>query len=82
MAAGLAASVLSAGAQDVRQAREMRARGPLPRTAYQGRSRPEQTERRVAETPLTPDAFPDAADDLAVEEVHQVNRKQDDECIS
>jgi len=45
MAAGLAASVLSAGAQDVRQAREMRARGPLPRTAYQGRSRPEQTER-------------------------------------
>src|SRR6266704_1200943 len=45
MAAGLAASVLSAGAQDAGQARVMRARGPLPRIAYQGRSGPEQTER-------------------------------------
>jgi hypothetical protein len=45
VAAGFAAGVVSVGAQDAGQARVVRARGPLVRTAYQGRSGPERTER-------------------------------------
>src|SRR5204863_8775826 len=41
----------------------------------------EQAERRVAERPLAPNSFADAADDLAVEEVHQVDREQDSERV-
>src|SRR5262249_8522328 len=37
----------------------------------------EQAERRVAQAPLAPDAFADAANELAVEEVHQVDREED-----
>ena len=44
--------------------------------------RSEQAERGVAERPLAPDSFADAADDLAVEEVHQVDRKEHDECVA
>ena len=43
--------------------------------------RAEQPERRVAEAPLAADAFADAADDLAVEEVHQVDGEQHDERV-
>src|SRR5207247_84221 len=42
----------------------------------------EQTERRVAQAPLTPDPFSHSADDLAVEEVHEVDRKENDQCVN
>ena len=41
----------------------------------------EQAERRVAEAPLAADPFADAADDLAVEEVHQVDGEEHDERV-
>src|SRR5262249_14787181 len=41
----------------------------------------EQSERGIAQGPLAADAFRDAADDLAVEEVHQVDREQHDERV-
>ncbi len=43
--------------------------------------RAEQAERRVAQSPLPPDSLADAADDLAIEEVHQVDRKQHDQRV-
>src|SRR5207247_10233724 len=45
----------------------------------QREDRAEQAERRVAERPLAADALGDAADDLAVEEIHQIDRKEYDE---
>ena len=42
----------------------------------------EQTERGVAEAPFPPDPLTHAADDLAVEEVHEVDGKQHDERVS
>ena len=41
----------------------------------QREDRAEHAERRVAEPPLAPDPFADPAEDLAVEEVHQVDAK-------
>src|SRR5262249_23861415 len=41
----------------------------------------EQPERGVAQRPLAPDALADAADDLTVEEVHQVDGEQHDERV-
>ena len=41
----------------------------------------EQPERGVAERPFAPDAFADAAQQLAVEEVHQVDREEHDERV-
>src|SRR5581483_3320274 len=41
----------------------------------------EQAERGVAEAPFAPNPFADAADDLAVEEVHQVDREEHDEGV-
>src|SRR5262249_27009138 len=40
-----------------------------------------EAKRRVAQSPLAADTFADAADDLAVEEVHEVDREQNDQRV-
>jgi hypothetical protein len=48
----------------------------------QREDRAEEAERGIAEPHLTPDAFADAADDLTVEEVHQVDGEQHRERVA
>ena len=48
----------------------------------QGEDGAEQAEGGVAERPLPPDALADAAEQLAVEEVHQVDREEHGERVS
>src|SRR5262249_26791859 len=55
--------------------------GRADRRVEQREDGAEQPERRVAERPLTANAFADPADDLAVEEVHQVDREEHDERV-
>ena len=47
----------------------------------QGEDGPEQAERGVAQPPLASNAFADAAEQLPVEEVHQVDREQHGERV-
>src|SRR5207244_5730046 len=55
-------------------------RQPAERKAEHGiqqrEDRAEQSEGGVAEPPYAPDALTDAADDLAVEEVHEVDGEE------
>ena len=67
------------------EAARARVREPAERQAKDGVEQrehgAEEAQRRVAQPPLAADALSDAADELAVEEVHEVDREEHDQRV-